>query len=202
MNTRIPVMPGSQRGVALIAALIILLVITVIGISGMDETVLEEKMVTNFKDRAMAANAAEATLRASENWLGRLLEKPDEQSLGDCSAPPLCGQSGYAIWADNQVIGASQTAADLSWSDWQTNAVEYAGSGAVSSSLGGAYAQPRTIIEFLSFNPQNSKGKVYQMNPELASAGVGPYYFNISGAGVGYRPETLSVMETTYRKWF
>jgi type IV pilus assembly protein PilX len=192
----------SEQGVALIAALIILLVITIIGISGMDETVLEEKMVTNFKDRAMAANAAEATLRSAENWLGRLLEKPDEQTAAGCANPPLCGETGYVIWDENQALTGGQTVASLSWNDWQTLGVEYQGSGTVNSSLGYAHAQPRALVEFRSFNPQNSLGTVYQMNPDLASAGVGPYYYNVSGAGVGYRPESMSVMETTFRKWF
>ncbi|MBK8971951.1 MAG: hypothetical protein IPM37_11465 [Hahellaceae bacterium] len=192
----------SEQGVALLAALIILLVITIIGISGMDETVLEEKMVMNFKDRAMAMNSAESSLASTENWLGRLLAKPDEQTVSGCASPPLCGQTGHVIWADNQVVGASQTVADLTWSAWQSNGVEYAGSGSSSSRMGGAAAQPRSIVEFLSFNPKNSAGQVYQMNPELASAGVGPYYFNVSGAGVGYRTETMSVVEITFRKWF
>ncbi len=57
---------ASQRGAALVVSLILLLVVTLIGISGMQSTVLQEKMSGNFKDKNSAFQAAEAALREGE----------------------------------------------------------------------------------------------------------------------------------------
>ena len=55
-----------QRGVALMIALVVLLVLSMIGISGMQGTILEERMAGNMYDRNLAFQAAEAALRAGE----------------------------------------------------------------------------------------------------------------------------------------
>ncbi len=56
----------SQHGAALVVSLILLLIVTLIGISGMQSTVLQEKMSGNFKDKNSAFQAAEAALREGE----------------------------------------------------------------------------------------------------------------------------------------
>jgi len=57
---------SSQRGVALVISLLLLLIVTLIGVSGMQTTVLEEKMAGNFKDKHIAFQAAESALREAE----------------------------------------------------------------------------------------------------------------------------------------
>lgn len=56
----------AQRGSALIISLVILLVLTLIGITGMQTTVLEEKMAGNFRDKNIAFQAAESAMRDAE----------------------------------------------------------------------------------------------------------------------------------------
>ncbi len=56
----------AQNGSALIVSLVILLVMTIIGITGMKTTVLEEKMANNFRDKDVAFQAAESALRVVE----------------------------------------------------------------------------------------------------------------------------------------
>lgn len=56
----------SQRGVALIVSLILLLVITLMSLAGMQSTTLQERMSGNMYDRSIAMQAAEAALRAAE----------------------------------------------------------------------------------------------------------------------------------------
>lgn len=55
-----------QRGVALIVSLILLVVVTLLGLSGMQNTSLQERMSGNMYDRSVAMQAAEAALRAAE----------------------------------------------------------------------------------------------------------------------------------------
>ena len=61
--------PASQRGSALIIAMVFLLVMTLIGVTAMQGTSRQESMAGNVRDRNLAFQAAEAALRAGEDWL-------------------------------------------------------------------------------------------------------------------------------------
>ena len=57
---------GRQKGVALIVALILLVVMTLLGLSGVRMVAFEERMTSNSYDRGLAFEGAEAALRAGE----------------------------------------------------------------------------------------------------------------------------------------
>lgn len=59
-----------QGGAALIISLIFLLLMTLIGVTSMQSTTLQERMAGNTRDRNLALQAAEAALRQGETWLG------------------------------------------------------------------------------------------------------------------------------------
>lgn len=69
-----------QRGATLIVALILLAIVTLVGAAGMRGTSLEMKMIASARDRSMAFEAAEATLRQAEAELiaSALPSKSDE----------------------------------------------------------------------------------------------------------------------------
>lgn len=56
-----------QEGSALIIGLILMLVMTMLGITAMQTTSLEERMAGNMRDRNLAVQAAEMALRAGED---------------------------------------------------------------------------------------------------------------------------------------
>jgi type IV pilus assembly protein PilX len=58
--------PKQQTGAVLIIGLFILVVITLIGISAIQTTTLEEKMTGNMRDHDLAFQAAESALRDAE----------------------------------------------------------------------------------------------------------------------------------------
>jgi len=58
-----------QSGSVLIISLIVMLVLTILGVSGMKSAVLEEKMAGNVRDTQLAFQAAEATLREAEQYI-------------------------------------------------------------------------------------------------------------------------------------
>ncbi|MFZ5594350.1 MAG: pilus assembly PilX family protein [Pseudomonadota bacterium] len=58
-----------QHGSVLIVSLMILLVLTLIGVTAMGVSTLEEKMAGNSRDQALAFQAAEAALRDAETVL-------------------------------------------------------------------------------------------------------------------------------------
>lgn len=58
--------PAGQRGVALAITLVLLLLATLIGLAGIRNTSLQERMSANMYDRSLAFQRAEAGLRAAE----------------------------------------------------------------------------------------------------------------------------------------
>lgn len=61
---------GRQTGSALIISLVILIVMTLIGITAMGSSTLQERMAGNSRDMALSFQAGEAALRGGESWLG------------------------------------------------------------------------------------------------------------------------------------
>lgn len=62
---------NSQNGSALIIGLLLLLVITIIAVSGVRESLMQERMSGNWHDRNLAFQASEAALREGERWLNQ-----------------------------------------------------------------------------------------------------------------------------------
>ncbi|MCI0400643.1 MAG: PilX N-terminal domain-containing pilus assembly protein [Gammaproteobacteria bacterium] len=62
-------MDAQQKGAVLIVSIIVLLVLTLISVTAMQTTSLEEKMAGNMRNKNLAFQAAEASLRAGEGYL-------------------------------------------------------------------------------------------------------------------------------------
>lgn len=62
-------LPARQRGAVLVVSLVILLIVTMIAVSSMRGTVLEEKMAGNTRDRNVAFQAAESAVREAEIFI-------------------------------------------------------------------------------------------------------------------------------------
>lgn len=58
-----------QKGSALIISLVILIVMTVIGLTAMGSSTLQERMAGNTRDITLSFQAAETALRGGEAWL-------------------------------------------------------------------------------------------------------------------------------------
>lgn len=73
MNLMIAHSPSStapgQRGSALMIALVFLLLMTLIGITAMQSSTLQERMAGNTRDYETAFAASEGALRAAEEWM-------------------------------------------------------------------------------------------------------------------------------------
>ncbi len=125
-----------QNGVVLIVSLVILLVMTILGVTAMQSTVLEEKMAGNFRDRHLAFQAAEATLRNGETWI---------LSLGSAPIPDSSGTNGVVIilatapstWSWSSSGAGFATVSGMEWTSTTTERV-------ITSS-------PRRLIEEVKF---------------------------------------------------
>jgi type IV pilus assembly protein PilX len=94
---------NNQRGVALVVALVLLVVATLIGLAGIRGTTLQERMSANMYDRSLAFQRAESALRAAEsaitaNWRIEDLDGQDCQPTSGnlCHAVP----DADAVWVE------------------------------------------------------------------------------------------------------
>lgn len=65
--------PSHQKGAVLAVSLLLLLVLTLLGVSSMQGTMLEEKMAGNAKDRNLAFQTSESGLRDAEDFIEQLV---------------------------------------------------------------------------------------------------------------------------------
>jgi len=79
-----------QSGAALIVALVMLLVMTLIAITASRTSVLQERMAGNLRQDTVAFEGAEATLRIGENWIGDQVggARPVAVTPTACGSPP------------------------------------------------------------------------------------------------------------------
>ncbi|QKJ67078.1 hypothetical protein HQN60_10430 [Deefgea piscis] len=79
----------AQAGIILIMALVLLLIATLLGVSGIRNVLLQEKISGNNYDQSMALQATESALRAAE---AKIESNPDITALNgqSCLAPTLC----------------------------------------------------------------------------------------------------------------
>ena len=97
----------AEQGSALIVSLILMLVITIIGLTALQGTTMQTRMATAMRDRSLAFEAAEAALRDAEGWLAAQFAggaKPDATSDGStgvwiAKAPQTtAGQEDFMDW--------------------------------------------------------------------------------------------------------
>lgn len=77
-----------QSGAVLIVALIILLLLSIIGVSGMRGVGLQENMAGNLRDGNLALQASEAALREGENYVS---DTPFDEMYASIEAGPVSG---------------------------------------------------------------------------------------------------------------
>lgn len=110
----------NQQGSALIVALLLMVVITLLALAGARNTILQERMAGNMHDRNMAFQAAEAGLRAGEReiqrntvpsaidpqsgpadfWVDYFDENQDAASMGQAGF----AEEGYSLSGDPQFV--------------------------------------------------------------------------------------------------
>lgn len=80
-----PVTPHAQRGMALLVSLVFLLLLTLIGLSSMQNATLQEKMAASVTLRNQSFQGAESALRVGESAV-----QLDTYSLPVCSGTTQC----------------------------------------------------------------------------------------------------------------
>ena len=176
-----------ERGAVMITALMILLLMTVFGISTMDTNILEEKMAGNMRDRNTAFQAAESALRAAEIWIAAqtdvhsmtlrdVSDSTDTNPLWDHSSPDPDNSNNKTWWEER----------DAAW--WADNAVALSSG----NELPGVAAQPSYIVEKLPPSTESLEA--------AQSLDTSDIYLQVTARGVGGADSTVVVLQSVY-KW-
>ena len=136
-----------QGGTVLVISMIILLAMTLIGITGMQTTVLEEKMTGNQRDRNLALQASEAGLRESLDWIEDKAKRPIGMPLSVDDGSTSIWKECYAKKTET-ACGDGTTAVSMSWLEANGSIYGSFVDGTDSSGMDATVSNlPRTIIE-------------------------------------------------------
>jgi type IV pilus assembly protein PilX len=166
-----------QQGATLAISLLLLLIITLLGISALSVTQMQERMSSNFQDKTLSFTAAESALYSGENWILNLTTLPAISAT--CSQYPCVQTEDLAINWTNK---------NQSW--WNSHSAAYA------NHLTDVTTSPRYTIEFIQFVPDSP------MMGTITQSSAGTYYFKITSRGTGGSDTTETILQTTIARRF
>ncbi|MDO9212583.1 MAG: PilX N-terminal domain-containing pilus assembly protein [Methylococcales bacterium] len=199
-----------QSGVVLVISLIMLLALTLIGVTSSSVTGLEQKMAANTKDINLAFQAAEAALRDVETTL------PDKKPTFEYGADTTQGKGGlYSLLsADCSATGlpvtprVDTTTPSLrpfdSKVDWNgTKVATY--DNTTTKKLAGLYQPPKYIIEEVSCTPLGSSAgnESLEAGGSVSSSSETEVRMRITARGWGSNANSVatvqSIVKITYK---
>lgn len=159
-----------ERGAILVSALLMLLVLTVIGVSVMQITRMQERMAGNTRDLNLAFQGAEAGLRDAEQFLWdtpTIIACTDVDCVRPRSTLPVLNSQSTAWWdAQSQEYGE----------DGEQEMEELA-------------ADPQFVSEELAF-----------VGPLVVDDPGGRMFYQVTSRSTGASGSTNTVLQTTYAK--
>ena len=172
-NSKFKTGPGAQHGVSLVVALVMLIVLTLIGVSSMNTAVVELKMAGSSQQQSIALNRADELLRVGED---RVVAIVDDPAAFDFSA----SGDGYYTKDDN---------IDVNNIDWAGQSL---------TSIQGANTNDVYVAEYLGAKP--IPGESVKVNTDGRIIGGSVFTFRItsrSATGKGALRLVQSMYVTT-----
>lgn len=175
-----------SAGSVLVISLLILLTLTILGVTALNTTVMEERMSSNTRQRNLAHQAAETAMKAAEQWLGN--------TAGNVMLSTHIGLfNGDAELYDNTVSSRSvdwDLNNTTAWASDNSQAVTTLSSfPADESEIPGA---PRYVIEYI--------GRVGDPPLNFTDPDLRDHAFRIIAIGWGPDKTTKVVLSSTFRK--
>jgi type IV pilus assembly protein PilX len=185
MNAQNQTIPHHQRGMALITAMLLLIVVTIMALSMFRSYGVEERLAGNTRDKQRAINAAVSAQQFAESWLASGTAPPAgscgafvPSAAGGqvCSAPlpsfttlPWTAGVTYTQFTSNPINGVSNVVQAVGTPDTATASASY-------------FQAPTFYITDLGPNAGTPAGEVYQ----------------VDALGYGGTSNTVAVVESTF----
>lgn len=171
--------PQHQRGASLVVGMILMVLITMLGLTTLGTSLLEERMAANARDRIRAFEAAEAALRLCESAI-------------DPNTTSFSATGGDGGMFNNVDPGRWQA----DWAGWEASAPtvrEYAGLPLVAS-------QPRCIAERLAAEINETPGAPESLRRGLPVETARTYrHYRVTARGVGLSERTVVMLQSHLR---
>ncbi len=183
-----------NRGAVLVVSLVILLVVSIIGISTIQTATLEERMVASARDRDLAFQAAEAALTAAEARIEAFTGIDGFQitSCADGLCPKLSYDDTQEPWNNNSFCSGG---AQSIWSCSASTTVDV--DGGDDNMASGFNALPRYYIELFSqYVPLGDDINVTNIGDTVFNTEV--TVFRVTAIGYGGSDKSQVVLQSTY----
>ena len=175
-----------QRGIVIVIALVMLLGMTILSVTSMTNSTLEERMSANLRDREIALQAAEAALRYGE----RIAPGYNKTQFTETCENGLCNFdlqdttiNHYKYWSPN---------ADFTTDVWANNTpathIVYDASIAIAE-IDSTSTRPKLIIEYMGKQIQDLSAGAQASDPPV---------FRITAMGYGQSSTTRVMLQSTF----
>jgi type IV pilus assembly protein PilX len=168
---------AQQRGAVLVIALLLLLVLTIIGITVMQMSRLQERMAGNSRDVNLSFQAAEGSMRAAESFIRQQNNRPVACSVSPCT-----------VWIEGSVIGTTANQ-DPAW--WLSNGNTFG-----MAAMGDLQEAPQAVIEELGFVRTDGGVVMGQEPPD------GRDFYQVTSRSTGGSGQAETVLQSTYTRRF
>jgi type IV pilus assembly protein PilX len=173
-DAKVLVVRAGERGAILVTSLLLLLVLTIIGVSVMQMTRMQERMSGNSSDVNMAFQGAESGLRGAETKI-----------LSFAELPKPCSTVGAACNTvfDTGTLGVLNTKDSTFWDD---NAIRFS-----DPNIGSQFDEaPQFVIEELAFIPYTKEyGDL-----------TGRDFYQATGRSTGASGSAAAVVQSTFAR--
>lgn len=181
-----------QRGSVLITGLIFLVILTLIGLSAMQVTSMEERMASNSKDMNLALQAAEAALRDCESLMNKAVVPTFGESYGLYELPAsLTPRSDSELLKADSPLLVDSPPKSHRYGMAETNAVPPGSA----KTIAGVWEQPRCIVEAMPAVAGDGGGS---LKGGMALPDIGSY--RITARGVGGTETAVVFLQTYYKR--
>ncbi|HEX8979667.1 MAG TPA: PilX N-terminal domain-containing pilus assembly protein [Parasulfuritortus sp.] len=176
MKPRTPI--SRQSGAVLVISLIFLVLITLIAISGMQGTIMQERIAGNTRDHMLAFQAAETAL---------------SQGAASLSASTLPSGTGYYMVPNSSPAATFVSSQDWLSFNWNANSATVA-----TNPVQNGPQAPQFVVERLTTSAPSG-------GSQIQNIGFGPSqghgYFRITARGVGSDVNTVVILQEIYVRY-
>ena len=172
--------PKKEQGVVLFMSLVMLLIITVLGLSSVQTTSMQERMARNSRDSNLAFISAEAGLKSAEFVVSRYVVEESLDALVE-SSPGLFFEKSY---------NGTQNWENFDWEN---------GDYYVADAVEGTAAVPKYIVEIVqAVTAYEDNVNLNNIDQDMGASRT--HIYRITAYGTGGTPNTHAMIQSTYGK--